>query len=152
MLFFSRVLARGGERSSPVLLALVLELIFGCLSSMPGLVSMFLYIGITYAEISYIKLGLSLAFSCSPLPDLICHIGICLKNDRASRSLLRQVFFSMFFSLFLASFFDFDFEPIFLRFWRGWEGFWSPKWLPKSIFVVIFSMFFWDLHFVAFCA
>ena len=89
--FFSRVLARGGERSSPVLLALVLELIFGCLSSMPGLVSMFLYIGITYAEISYIKLGLSLAFSCSPLPDLIYHVGTCLKNDRASRSLLRQV-------------------------------------------------------------
>ena len=51
----------------------------------------FLYIGITCAEISYIKLGLSLAFSCSPLPDPIYHIGTSLKNDRASRSLLRQV-------------------------------------------------------------
>ena len=96
--FFSRVLARGvfaRSLRSPVLLALVLELIFGCLSSMPGLVSMFLYIGITCAEISYIKLRLSLAFSCSPLPDLIYHIiiiGTCLKNDRASRSLLGQVF------------------------------------------------------------
>ena len=36
---------------------------------------------------------LSLAFSCLPLPDLIYHIGTCLKSGRASRSLLRQVFF-----------------------------------------------------------
>ena len=104
--FYSRVSARGGERSSPVLLALVLELIFGCLSSMPGLVSMFLYIGITCAEISYIKLGLSLAFSCSPLPDLIYHIGTCLKNFRASRSLLRQVFFSRDSNYFFDAFFS----------------------------------------------
>ena len=94
-----------------MLLALVLELIFGCLSSMPGLVSMFLYIGITCAEISYIKLRLSLAFSCSPLPDLIYHIiiiGTCLKNDRASRSLLRQVFFLAIPNNFFVSFFDVD--------------------------------------------
>ena len=84
--------SKASERSSPVLLALVLELMLGCLSSMPGLVSMFLYIGITCAEISYIKLGLSLAFSCLPLPDLIYHIGTCLKSGRASRSLPRQVF------------------------------------------------------------
>ena len=79
------------------------------------------------------------------------HPSTTFNNVRASRSLLRQVFFSMFFSFFLHLFFDFDFESIFLRFWRGWEGFWSPKWLPKSIFGVIFSMFFWYLHFVAFC-
>ena len=39
------------------------------------------------------RLGLSLAFSRLPLPAMSYHIGTCLKRDRASRSLLRQVIF-----------------------------------------------------------
>ena len=136
LFFFSRVLARGVfSRSlrSPVLLALVLELIFGCLSSMPGLVSMFLYIGITCAEISYIKLGLSLAFSCSPLPHLIYHIGTCLKNDRASRSLLRQVFFLAIPNNFFVSFFDVVVYRFSVHFGGVREGFRFPKSRKKRI-------------------
>ena len=94
-------------------------------------------------------------FGCSLPCFVLSCFTLCqhfLKKIALPVHLLRQVFFSMFFSFFFASFFDFDFEPIFLRFWRGWEGFWSLKWLPKSIFGVIFSMFFWYLHFIAFCA
>ena len=74
---------------------------------------------------------LSLAFSCLPLPALSYHIGTCLKSDRASRSLLRQVFFKgpggTFFEFFRRSFLTSFFDGFLVDFGGVWEAKIAPK-------------------------
>ena len=77
--------------------------------------------------------------------------GGSLREGKGSRSATVTHPGGFFFERFQIIFLHLFLTSIFFDFGGGWEGFWSPKWLPKSIFGVIFSMFFWYLHFVAFC-